>query len=39
MQVHLLNLFIKLLGNMKLGVTLCTLKDRLRICKVTDSLR
>lgn len=40
MEVDLLAEFvIKLLDNMKLGVTPSALEGRLRICKVLDSLK
>lgn len=39
MELDFLNLFIKSLDNMKLGVILCTLKSKLRISKVLDSLK
>lgn len=39
MELDFLNLFIKPLDNMKLGVILCTLKSKLRISKGLDSLK
>jgi len=39
MEVDLLNLFIKLLDNIKLRVIPCMLEHRLRICKVLDGLK
>lgn len=39
MELDFLNSFIKLLDNMKLAVILCTLKSKLGISKVVDSLK